>query len=371
MKTKIFSMILVLVVTTLMIKLFAVQRENVYGIKYQALLNNSQNSPRELGRVKWLRGFSEAVQVARAKNKPLLVLFQEVPGCATCVNYGDRVLSHPLIVEAIESLFVPAVVYNNVKGEDKKTLKLFGEPAWNNPVVHIMTADRKEIAARVSGNYTVSGLSSAIVAALKTINRKVPTYLQLLSDESKAQSRKVERGTFAMYCFWSGEAALGALPGVVSTRPGFLHGFEVVEVEFDPTVLSYAELVKAAKTRQYALRVFTRNAKQQETAAKIVGNTAVVSNQSIRPDGEPKYYLSKTLLRYVPMTSMQASRVNAAIRKSEDPRSFLSPRQIKLLNFVKSHPDAEWKNAIGSTDLPKAWDEAIAMVFCLSEGQRL
>ena len=47
-----------------------------------------------------------------------MLLFQEVPGCSTCRNYGHNVLSHPLMVEAIESLFVPLAIFNNKEGKE-------------------------------------------------------------------------------------------------------------------------------------------------------------------------------------------------------------------------------------------------------------
>jgi len=37
-------------------------------------------NPVELGKVKWKRNFDEAVQRATIESKPMLVLFQEVPG---------------------------------------------------------------------------------------------------------------------------------------------------------------------------------------------------------------------------------------------------------------------------------------------------
>jgi hypothetical protein len=38
----------------------------------------------ELGDVKWLRDYDTAVQEAEKSNKLIFILFQEVPGCATC-----------------------------------------------------------------------------------------------------------------------------------------------------------------------------------------------------------------------------------------------------------------------------------------------
>ena len=63
------------------------------------------NQSEELGKVSWYRDYEQALSVSKKENKPVLILFQEVPGCATCRNYGHNVLSHPLMTEAIENEF--------------------------------------------------------------------------------------------------------------------------------------------------------------------------------------------------------------------------------------------------------------------------
>ncbi|MCK5392593.1 MAG: thioredoxin family protein [Deltaproteobacteria bacterium] len=139
-----------------------------------AELQDIKDAPVELGQVDWIRNFDEAAARANEQNKPLLVLFQEVPGCSTSSGYGNNVLSHPLIVEAIETLFVGVAIYNNHKGEDERVLNSFGEPSWNNPVVRIMTPERKELTSRLSGDYTTPGLVRAMITALENNNKTVP-----------------------------------------------------------------------------------------------------------------------------------------------------------------------------------------------------
>lgn len=315
---------------------------------------------KELGLVNWVRGFENARNRAEAANKSLLILFQEVPGCATCIGYGEQVLSHPLIVEAIESEFIPLAVYNNIAGDDRATLKSFNEPSWNNPVVRIVTADRKKLAGRLDGDYSQRGLTSAMVTALERTGRPIPPYLRLLHDEFVSQERSVEHATFAMSCFWTGEAEFGALDGVLKTRPGFVNGHEVVDVTFDPAVIPYAKLVQHAENNSCAVRVFTKSKEQQGIAEKIVGNAAQFSNEAAIADPEPKYYLSQTLLRFVPMTETQAARVNAAIGQGRDPKRFLSPRQNEFLRLIKDSPKAGWRNGIGE-DFLASWNHALTV----------
>lgn len=102
--------------------------------------------PRELGRVHFERDFERAVQASKASGKPLFLLFDEVPGCSNCTSFGDAVLSDDLLVEAIETLFTPVAVYNNLGGADRDVLDRYREPAWNNPVVRFIDAADHELA---------------------------------------------------------------------------------------------------------------------------------------------------------------------------------------------------------------------------------
>lgn len=317
-------------------------------------------TPPELGRVAWLRDFDAALGLAAAQKKPVFLLFQEIPGCATCKNYGGEVLSHPLLIEAMETEFVPVVIRNNTSGDaEERIRKSFDEPAWNNPVARLISADRKDLVPRLDGVYSVDGVAARMVEALAAADRTVPAYLRLLADESAARRRGLERATFGMRCFWEGEARLGEIAGVMQTRPGFVGGMEVVEVEFDPRTVTFEMLVGQARTRNCATRIFARTDGQfrkLQTLAKsgdLPEAAFARSDEPIRPDKEPKYYLSKSPLRFVPMTEAQACGCNTALAFGLQPEAFLSPRQIALGEEAKRNPPARG-SAIGE-DIRKAW----------------
>ena len=312
------------------------------GTSAQSLnqIKKGNQNYKELGRVNWSRSYSEALARSKETNKPVLILFQEVPGCATCVGYGEQVLSHPLLVEAIESLFIPVAILNNRGGEDAKILKKFNEPAWNNPIVRIINANENELSPRVAGDYSLSGILSSMTNALKKNGDDIPVYLKLLKEEYSARESGTETAVFAMGCFWTGEAVLGSINGVIETEPGYIDGYEVVKVEFDPKVISYERLHYLADKQRCTLKTF--------------------SGRDIRRDNVPKYYLSHSNVKYIPMTSIQACRINSSIVNGKDYKVFLSPEQIKILDYINNNPQKGWENFISSNNLKEDWDNTIS-----------
>ncbi len=283
---------------------------------------------KELGGIRWNRGYESAAAEARRKNRPILVLFDEVPGCHTCVSFGADVLTDALLAEAAESLFVPVAVFNNVAGEDAKTLKSFNEPAWNNPVVRAVdAASGKDLAPRVGDDYSIAAVARTMAGALRASKAEVPGYVALLA---ATPTRRTEKAVFAMYCFWEGEAKLGGLDGVVATSAGFLDGKECVEVEFDPERLDFKSLVRQAKKMDCLHAVYTTTDAQQTAALQIAGRAARPAPTGMKPSAEDtKYRLARSEYRDIPMTKTQASRVNAALAAGTDPKQWLSPRQLQ------------------------------------------
>ena len=67
-------------------------------------------NPIEVGDVQWGRDLDAALKSSDASGKPVLVLFQEVPGCSGVRKFGREVLTNPSLVKAIENEFHPVLV---------------------------------------------------------------------------------------------------------------------------------------------------------------------------------------------------------------------------------------------------------------------
>jgi len=143
-----FKKITSLVITLLFFQLALLAQEKTNPLK----------QPVELGKVSWYRNYDEAVTAGKRDKKDIVILFQEVPGCATCQNYGNNVISHPLMVEALENSFIPLVIFNNKDGRDKKILEKFKEPSWSNPVVRVIDVHGDDIVRGINRDYTAVSL---------------------------------------------------------------------------------------------------------------------------------------------------------------------------------------------------------------------
>ncbi len=88
---------------------------------------------------------------------------------------------------------------------------------------------------------------------------------------------------FAGGCFWCTEAIFQRLKGVNSTVAGYVDGIESLQINFDPSVISYADLLEvffathdptsrdrqgADVGQQYRSVVFYTDAKQKEIAQR-------------------------------------------------------------------------------------------------------
>jgi hypothetical protein len=299
---------------------------------------NIRNQPEELGMVSWHRNYDEAKEQANKLNKPIFILFQEVPGCATCRNYGNDVLSHPLIVDAIENEFIPLAIYNNVKGHDRDVLNQFNEPTWNNPVVRVVDSNGKGLVSRLNGNYTSFGLVNYMLISLAAGFHGQPEYLKIAAAELETGKKsQVSQATYSMYCFWSGEAHLGQLDGVVATEPGFMNGKEVVRVTYNNDLIDEKTITSHAQKAQCSLET---------------------QSSKFKADKDPQYYLKQTNFKYLALTPLQKTKINSALKNGENASTLLSPSQSLFLTKIQNKSISN-PNKLYEQDFKNAWQKMV------------
>lgn len=288
-------------------------------------------NPIEIGTVHWGRDLDDAQRISAETGQPIFVLFQEVPGCSGCQDFGRRVLSHPLLVEAIEDEFLPVLVLNNRSGADAALLQRFGEPAWNFQVVRFLDATGNDIIPRKDRVWTVGALAERMISVLRAVQRPVPKYLEAVALESLGNS--LADVAFASHCFWVGETEIGQIDGVVTTEAGWLEGREVTRVVFDPSILSLQQLADQAREADSAIKVYVPDGMTRALRGFKTGKLgtsyrpAETSDQKKQLEGWPA-------LRRVPdLTNMQKTKLNGFAPISRNKAlEWLSPRQRRALS---------------------------------------
>ena len=285
-------------------------------------------SPVEVGDVTWLRDFDGVLASSAAVKKPVFAFFQEVPGCAGCQKFGSEVMTNRDLVKAIETHFIPVLIYNNKFGKDAEILRRYNEPSWNYQVIRFLDEKGKDIIPRRDGIWTTTALASRMIKVLEKINHPVPDYLRKLTatathtktatttatsetNPSSSAEPKLQNAAFAMYCFWTGEMKLGQIESVAETEAGWLEGREVTLVRFDPAKISFTDLVKEAKKHDCAKKVYEDPKDYRPASA---------SDQKKQIQGTPFSRLK--------LTPQQATKINAFART--DPKkafSYLTPEQ--------------------------------------------
>ena len=129
--------------------------------------------------------------------------------------------------------------------------------------------------------------------------------------------------------------------GVTSTRSAWIDRHEVVTIEFLPEVVDYKTLLETAKEHGCASHAWATTDAQLEVARDLLGDKAATLEGEPRDakESDQLYYLLNTSLRYLPLTPLQARRVNGALY-TKGPRTenaverWLSPRQIELRDRI-------------------------------------
>ena len=287
-------------------------------------------NPIEAGSVSWGRHLDSALKTSMETGRPILILFQEIPGCSGCQLFGRTVLTNLLLVEAIEDEFLPVLVYNNRNGKDKELLQQYREPAWNFQVIRFLNAEGNDIIPRKERVWTTQGVAIRMIQTLKVLHRPVPKYLETVAMENDIENQS--SAAFAVPCFWSGEVALGRIDGVIKTEAGFIENHEVTRVVYDKEKISLQELADKAKNCS-ALKVYIPDSDRNDLTGIAVGRLDDKYRKANKSDQKKQLQLLKTIYELPGLTEMQKTKINAFINMGRDiALEWLSPKQKDVLN---------------------------------------
>jgi len=290
----------------------------------------ANDNPIEIGSIRWGRDLDSSLQVSEQTGRPVLVLFQEVPGCSGCQAFGSTVLTNPLIVEAVEDEFVPVLVYNNRGGSDKALLNRFNEPAWNYQVIRYLDASGVDIIPRQDRVWSIEDNAARMVAALQKRHRRVPQYLEMLALENDTDN--LAESAFAVPCFWVGEVKLGSIHGVITTEAGWIDSHEVTQVVYNRQVITLEELVEQARGLLPLLKVYVPNHDAHAFEGVATGTLDARYKRAAASDQKKQLEGWRAIDEVPGLTAMQLTKINAFLPSGRSRAlAWLSPRQRQAL----------------------------------------
>jgi len=422
----------------------------------------TKNEHAELGNIQFeFDALEQAQEESMFRVQPILCIEAEVPGDITS---GETIFSHPLIVEAAESLFVtvrPRLLEPQDEEEDQddshshaidqsassfaslrsttarstKRKRLGDKRYFTNSScrTRVRILDDKGIdVLPPTEHMTAVEVVTAMVRGLEAYhllnsNSIIPKYLRLLLEEeagklqvlSKTRLREIQgTAVFGVFDAVAAEVELAALDGILSTRSGALVRQKVVQVTYDSRKLSYCALVRHALCRAGATIIYHQSNEERVVAKlevqqfeesramkqKLYGNAKVCCNSTDDRDNEekneegdedndmesipplpaiklteyfgnmraacnPKPALRGSILRFVPLTDLQATKANRLIhlQKFNEAMHLLSPRQgLIAMQALQAHRSRDFQDVV---DVPigSAWSQLCTDAAAISE----
>lgn len=292
-----------------------------------------------------------------------LILYLQASWSNVKVELTD-VFLHPLILEAIETLFIPvAIIPNRVDGQQSHLL--------NVTSIGFMDSSHQNLLEPIScQEFSIRTiLETAMSYVLKKNDQPIPTFLADMMLSYPIDKGRERRAWFG---FHDKLPALDEFRSINGIQCWQLGGFAnqaddpVVEIVYDYTETCYSALLRQVLTlltsRQIVLYCQSND---ERMAARVEINklsgfgkyerqiavVQVSKSNVFEPliDNNCFAAIRQTPLRYVPMTAYQASKSNQFILDGQYDKAtaLLSPRQVKILATVVSTGSKDFFDVVG------------------------
>lgn len=303
-------------------------------------------------------------ELAMLSGRPIFYVLTEISnGQVSHSGNPGNVFSHPLLLEALESLFVAVIVAPQTEIENESAMEddefsFSTNTLCVKQVGFLDESGRHIIAPLAFSDFSVLALGVMVMTVLMAKQQIVPQYVRDLVDESShvgasPTNPDCRRAWFGLEERSSTASAYRHLEGVCSAEMGCLAEYEgdVVEVLYDAKVTSYSTLVRftlrmlpdetaillcqSNDERVAALVEAGRLSEQERKEAQHV-IVQHVENCNFKPSAN-LFALKETPMRCVPLTAFQAAKANTLIQKGQldDAVHLLSPRQGLILIEAK------------------------------------
>ena len=308
----------------------------------------------ELGAIRYAASSKEEAQkLAKERGDiPIVCIEAEIPGD---LESGNGVLAHPLIVEALETLFVciaPPIARKEFEDRYKPSND---RKAWYTTVT-FLNSKCEELIPPIGGDtLKLPVMVDSIVQVLSKLQKSVPAYLKLMQEEQCGRTSIGTNGLVKSNCRCiilgtnecdHAEVEFAKQEGVLATIGGTYLGKRVIRVTYNPKVLSFATLLRIATEQNLADALYYRS--QDEKVAAQMETSRLVSKPQIIKLEDPsriishdtKRSLRRTVIGKVPLTNLQATRINLLIHQGSFHQAtrLLSPRQYQITKSTSGRP---------------------------------
>lgn len=355
---------------------------------------------------------AQAQHESTSRRRPILCI--ETQG-STIYSMGNVILSHPLVVEAMESLFVTCDYSTDEDDDDEASSnsmsRFFARPS-RQARIRFLDDQAADICPPVTSTTTLVHVVSSMVLALEHSKLFVPQYLRLLLEEesgkvqvlSPTRVREISRkAVFGFHDPVQAEVILAGLDGVLSVRSGCLVRQSVIEVTYDSRRLSFCALVRHALQNANASLVYHQTNEERiaaqlevqrlqaalETMGKIHQRYAeskkrtdeddpdnlitssspprsvaikialLIGNMRTSRQHVSKPALRQSILKFVPMTDLQSARANrfVSLQQFDKAIHMLSPRQgLIAMQALQVHRSNNFVDVV-NVPITCAWND--------------